>query len=63
MTNLEESGILDVLERLVKGIVVVVRPHCEVVLHDFINLGHSATIVAGNVSGRNPVAPVPDLNR
>ena len=61
MSYLEQSGLLDLLERLTEGIVAVVGPHCEVVVHDFSDLEHSAVIVAGNVSGRRPGAPVPDL--
>lgn len=61
MSNLEQLGLLDLLERLAEGIVAVVGPHCEVVVHDFSDLEHSAAVVAGNVSGRRPGAPVPDL--
>ena len=62
MSNLEKLGLLNVLERLANGIVAVVGPHCEVVVHDFSDLEHSAVIVAGNVSGRSPGAPIPDLD-
>ena len=62
MTHLERLGLLDILKRLAEGIVAVVGPHCEVVVHDFSNLEHSAVVVAGNVSGREPGAPVPDLD-
>jgi len=61
MANLEDLCLLDFLERLAEGIVAVVGPHCEVVVHDFSNLEHSAVIVTGNVSGRGPGAPVPDI--
>jgi predicted transcriptional regulator YheO len=59
MTRLE---LLDILKRIAEGIVAVVGPHCEVVVHDFSDLEHSAVVVAGNVSGRKPGAPVPDLD-
>ena len=62
MTHLERLGLQDILKRLAEGIVAVVGPHCEVVVHDFSNLEHSAVVVAGNVSGRKPGAPVPDLD-
>lgn len=62
MTQLEHLGVLDILKRLAEGIVAVVGPHCEVVVHDFSDLEHSAVVVAGNVSGREPGAPVPDLD-
>ncbi len=54
--------LLDLLNRLAKGIVTVVGPHCEVVVHDFADAGHSVVVVAGNVTGRKPGAPVPDLS-
>jgi len=62
MSELEKMGLLDLLERLAHGIVAVMGPHCEVVVHDFSDLEHSAVVVAGNVSGREPGAPVPDLD-
>ena len=62
MSHLERLGLLDILKRLAEGIVAVVGPHCEVVVHDFSDLEHSAVVVAGNVSGREPGAPVPDLD-
>jgi len=62
MTHLERLGLLDILKHLAEGIVAVVGPHCEVVVHDFSDLEHSAVVVAGNVSGREPGAPVPDLS-
>lgn len=62
MTHLERLGLLDILKRLAEGIVAVVGPHCEVVVHDFSDLEHSAVVVEGNVSGRKPGAPVPDLS-
>ncbi len=61
MSNLKNLVSLDLLERLAEGIVAVVGQHCEVVVHDFSNLEHSAVIVKGNVSGRGPGAPVPDI--
>jgi len=61
MSNLERLGLLGILERVAEGIVAVVGPFCEVVIHDFSDLEHSAVIVVGDVSGRKPGAPVPDL--
>jgi predicted transcriptional regulator YheO len=62
MTHLERLGLLDILKRVAEGIVAVVGPHSEVVVHDFSDIEHSAVVVAGNVSGREPGAPVPDLD-
>jgi predicted transcriptional regulator YheO len=61
MSHLERLGLLNLLERMAEGIVAVVGPHCEVVIHDFSNLEHSAKVIIGEVSGRKPGAPVPDL--
>jgi len=61
MSSLTNLGSLDLLERLAEGIVAVVGSHCEVVIHDFSNLEYSAVTVAGNISGRAPGAPIPDL--
>jgi len=54
--------LLDMLKRLAEGIVAVVGPQCEVVIHDFADLEHSVVAMAGNVTGRQPGAPVPDLS-
>jgi len=53
--------LLDILKRLAEGIVAIVGPTCEVVVHDFADLEHSVVVVAGNVTGRKTGAPVPDL--
>jgi predicted transcriptional regulator YheO len=50
------------LQRIAEGIVAVVGPHCEVVIHSFENPEHSAVFIAGNLTGRKPGAPVPDLS-
>lgn len=62
MSHFDRLGLLDLLERLAKGIVAVVGPHCEVVVHDLSDPEHSAVVVAGDVTGRRPGAPVPDLS-
>lgn len=54
--------LLDLLKRLAEGIVAVMGPHCEVVVHDFADPEHSVVVLAGNVTGRKPGAPVPDLS-
>jgi predicted transcriptional regulator YheO len=61
MSHLERLGLVNLLERVAEGIVAVVGPHCEVVIHDFSDLEHSVVVVVGDVSGRKPGAPVPDL--
>lgn len=62
MSRLDQPGFLDILERLAEGIVAVVGPHCEVVVHDLRDPEHSVVKVAGNVTGRRVGAPVPDLS-
>lgn len=53
---------LETLKRVAEGVVAVVGPHCEVVVHDFGDLEHSVVAIAGSVTGRKPGAPVPDLS-
>jgi predicted transcriptional regulator YheO len=50
------------LRRLAKAIHAVVGPTCEVVIHDFRDLDHSVVAIEGNLSGRKPGAPLPELN-
>ena len=54
--------VLDLLGRIARGIVAVVGSSCEVVIHDFSDLAHSAVLIVGDISGRRPGAPVPDLD-
>ena len=61
MTPLDRIALLNVLGRIAEGVVAVVGSHCEIVIHDFSDLEHSAVAVFGGVSGRKPGAPVPDL--
>jgi predicted transcriptional regulator YheO len=60
--SLDKQWLFQLLGRIAKGIVSVIGANCEVVVHDFSDLNHSAIVVAGNISGRKPGAPVPDLN-
>jgi predicted transcriptional regulator YheO len=62
MTGLINSNIVELLKRLAEGIVAVVGPNCEVVVHDFSDLEHSVIWVSGNLTGRKPGAPVPDID-
>ena len=62
MSHLDQPWFLDILERLAEGIVAVVGPYCEVVVHDFSDPEHSVILIAGNVTDRNVGAPVPDLS-
>ena len=62
MSHLDQPWFLDTLKRLAEGIVAVVGPHCEVVVHDFSDPEHSVVLIAGNVTGRRVGAPVPDLS-
>lgn len=62
LSIINDKWLFNLLSRIAKGIVSVVGPNCEVVVHDFGNLSHSAVIVAGSISGRKPGAPVPDLD-
>ncbi len=57
-----DPWLVDILRRLAEGIVAVIGPFCEVVVHDFGDLEHSVVVIAGDVTGRRPGAPVPDLN-
>ncbi len=54
--------IFEYLTRLADGIVAVLGPQCEVVVHDLEDLQHSVVAVAGNLTGRCPGSPVPDLS-
>ena len=62
MSHLDQPWFLDTLERLAEGIVAVVGPHCEVVVHDFCDPEHSVVLIAGDVTDRRVGAPVPDLS-
>ena len=62
MTPLDRIALLNVLGRIAEGVVAVVGSHCEIVIHDFTDFEHSAVAVFGGVSGREPGAPVPDLD-
>lgn len=62
MKQMQDAWLLDVLRRLARGIVAVVGPNCEVAVHDFSDFEHSTVVVAGNVTGRKPGAPIPDLS-
>jgi predicted transcriptional regulator YheO len=62
MSPLDQPWFLDTLKRLAEGIVAIVGPHCEVVVHDFGDPEHSVVLIAGNVTGRTVGAPVPDLS-
>jgi len=62
MQDTERAWLFDTLGRLAQGVAAVVGPHCEVVVHDFRDLEHSVVFVAGNLTGRKPGAPVPDLS-
>jgi predicted transcriptional regulator YheO len=54
-------SLTDILQRMAEAVVAVVGPHCEMVIYDFDDLEHAVVAVAGNVTGRRPGAPVPDL--
>ena len=62
MLPLDQPWFVDFMGRLAEGIVAVVGPQCEVVLHDFSDPEHSVVLIAGNVTGRRVGAPVPDLS-
>lgn len=59
---LESQGLLKLLKRLAGGIVALVGPHCEVVMHDFGDPEHSAVVIAGDVTHRQQGAPVSDIS-
>ncbi|MCE1253968.1 MAG: helix-turn-helix transcriptional regulator [Anaerolineae bacterium] len=56
-----KAWLMDLLGRVARAIVAVVGSSCEVVIHDFSDLEHSAVMIVGDISGRQPGAPVPDL--
>jgi predicted transcriptional regulator YheO len=60
--NHKELPYIDLLKRLADGIVAVIGPHSEVVIHDFSDLEHSVVWISGNLTGRRLGAPVPDIN-
>ncbi|NJL27059.1 MAG: hypothetical protein HC897_03830 [Thermoanaerobaculia bacterium] len=51
-----DPWLVDILRRLAEGIVAVIGPFCEVVVHDFGDLEHSVVVIAGDVTGRRPGA-------
>jgi predicted transcriptional regulator YheO len=57
----ELEWVFDFLGRLAEGMQAVVGEHCEVVVHDMRDRGHSVVAVAGDLTGRGPGAPIPDL--
>ncbi len=62
MRDTELDWLFEFLGRLAKGIVEVIGPHCEVVIHDFRDLEHSVVAIEGDLTGRKPGAPIPDLS-
>jgi len=52
----------ETLSRLAKGIAAVVGPTCEVIIHDFHDIEHTVVAVAGDLTGRKPGAPIPDIH-
>lgn len=59
---MEKSELFDLLGQIADGIVALVGPHCEVVIHDFSDLEHSLVHISGNLTGRREGAPIPDLD-
>ncbi len=62
MSTLNDAMFVETLKRIADGIVAIVGPNCEVVMHDLSDPEHSVMYVAGNVTGRRSGAPVPDLS-
>jgi predicted transcriptional regulator YheO len=48
------------LKNLAKGITSVFGDRCEVVIHDFEDLKRSLVHIDGDITGREPGAPIPD---
>jgi len=48
------------LKNLAKGITSVFGDRCEVVIHDFEDLKRSLVYIEGDITGREPGAPIPD---
>jgi predicted transcriptional regulator YheO len=55
------AWLFDFLGAVAEGVVAVAGPSSEVVVHDFADLEHTAVAVVGNLTGRRPGAPIPDL--
>jgi predicted transcriptional regulator YheO len=62
MTQYSREWVFAFMKDMAEGIVAVVGQHCEVVVHDFRDIEHSVVAVSGNLTGRRPGAPVPDLS-
>ncbi|MBN1264210.1 MAG: PAS domain-containing protein [Anaerolineales bacterium] len=61
MDQLKRDWLFELLGRIAEGIIAVVGPYCEVVVYDFADLEHAIVSVAGDLTDRQPGAPVPDL--
>jgi predicted transcriptional regulator YheO len=59
---MDKTALFDLLEQIADGIVAIVGPHCEVVIHDFSDLEHSLVHISGNLTGRREGAPISDLD-
>ena len=62
MQQKERQWLFELLGRIASGFVSIVGQHCEIVVYDFADLEHAVVSVAGNLTGRKPGAPVPDLD-
>jgi len=61
MDRFKREWLFELLGRIADGIVAVVGPYCEIVVYDFADLEHAIVHVAGDLTDRQPGAPVPDL--
>ncbi len=57
----EREWLFELLGRIAQGVVTMTGPYCEIVVYDFADLEHAVVSVAGDLTGRKPGAPVPDL--
>lgn len=62
MQQKERQWLFELLGRIASGFVSIVGQHCEIVVYDFADLEHAVVSVAGNLTDRQPGAPVPDLD-
>ena len=56
-----KQALIQVLKQIADGVVDTFGPNCEVAVHDLSNLRHSLVYMAGNVTRREPGAPVSDM--
>ena len=57
----EKACILNVLKQVADAVIKTFGRSCEVSVHDLSNLNKSLIYIAGNVTKREPGAPITDM--